>query len=338
MPLAAALLAAVAATPSPSPAVRTVPVTVVNFPRAETDMYFADEVKRGAFGKFLHRRELVPVDQQAVVRPNRDTLYSTAIFDLDAGRVTLTLPDPGDRFMSLQLIDEDHYVPMVAYGGGTYVLLREHVGTPYVMAVIRILVNPLDPADLEKARALQDQITVEQPAVGTFTVPNWDPVSQKKVRSALLTLGETLPDLRKAFGSPSQVDPTIHLIGTAMGWGGNPDKEAMYLNVTPPKNDGTTVHKLTVRYVPVNGFWSISVYNAQGYFQKNLYGAYSLNNKTVTYAQDNSATIQFGGCDGKVPNCLPIMPNWNYTVRLYRPNPEVLNGGWKFPEAVPVSK
>ena len=174
--------------------------------------------------------------------------------------------------------------------------------------------------------------------MGTFEVPNWDPVSQKKVRNALLTLGETLPDLRKAFGSQSQVDPTIHLIGTAMGWGGNPDKEAVYLNVTPPKNDGTTVHKLTVRYVPVDGFWSISVYNAQGYFQKNSYGAYSLNNKTVTYAPDNSATIQFGGCDGKVPNCLPIMPKWNYTVRLYRPNPEVVNGSWKFPEAVPVSK
>ena len=26
-----------------------------------------------------------------------------------------------------------------------------------------------------------------------------------------------------------------------------------------------------------------------------------------------------GGCDGKIANCLPITPGWNYWVRLYRP-------------------
>jgi hypothetical protein len=44
-------------------------------------------------------------------------------------------------------------------------------------------------------------------------------------------------------------------------------------------------------------------------------------------------TIQFGGCDGKIPNCLPITKGWNYMVRLYRPRAEILNGTWKFPEA-----
>jgi hypothetical protein len=48
-------------------------------------------------------------------------------------------------------------------------------------------------------------------------------------------------------------------------------------------------------------------------------------------------TVQFGGCDGKVSNCLPIMPGWNYTVRLYRPRAEILSGKWKFPEPKPVS-
>lgn len=36
------------------------------------------------------------------------------------------------------------------------------------------------------------------------------------------------------------------------------------------------------------------------------------------------------------PNYLPIMPGWNYTVRLYRPRKELLDGVWKFPEAQPV--
>ena len=64
--------------------------------------------------------------------------------------------------------------------------------------------------------------------------------------------------------------------------------------------------------------------------------AYSLNNITAKKAVDGSVTVQFGGCDGKIPNCLPIMKGWNYMVRLYRPRAEILNGTWKFPEAQPV--
>jgi hypothetical protein len=127
------------------------------------------------------------------------------------------------------------------------------------------------------------------------------------------------------------------LIGAAMAWGGNPEKEAAYSNVTPKRNDGKTVHKLNVRDVPVDGFWSISLYNANGYFEKNDLDAYSLNNVTAKKDADGSVTVQFGGCGGNAANCLPIMPGWNYIVRLYRPRPEILSGKWKFPEAQPVS-
>lgn len=52
---------------------------------------------------------------------------------------------------------------------------------------------------------------------------------------------------------------------------------------------------------------------------------------------DGSVAIPFGGCDGKIPNCLPIMKGWNYMVRLYRPRAEILNGTWLFPDAKPAS-
>ena len=60
------------------------PVTVENFVRAETDLYFGSIVKKGGFGKFEHNREPTPIDEQTVVRMNRDTIYSGAVFDLDA--------------------------------------------------------------------------------------------------------------------------------------------------------------------------------------------------------------------------------------------------------------
>ena len=128
-----------------------------------------------------------------------------------------------------------------------------------------------------------------------------------------------------------------HLLGSAAGWGGNPDKDATYLGVTPDRNDGTTVHKLVVKKdVPVDAFWSISVYNAQGYYEKNPLNSYTLNSITGKKNADGSTAVQFGGCDGKVPNCIPTLSGWNYTVRLYRPRAEILNGTWKFPVAQPA--
>ena len=98
-------------------------------------------------------------------------------------------------------------------------------------------------------------------------------------------------------------------------------------------NDGKTIYKLVVKDVPVDGFWSISVYDDQGHFVPNPQNAYSLNSVTAKPGDDGSFAVQFGGCDGKILNCLPTPPGWNYLVRLYRPRPEILNGAWTFPEA-----
>jgi hypothetical protein len=108
-------------------------VTAENFARAESDLYFAGVIKDGGFGRFHHNRELTPLDRQTVIRMNRDTLYSGALFDLDAGPVTITLPDAGKRFMSMQVIDEDHFTPAVHYGAGARTLNRETIGTRYVL-------------------------------------------------------------------------------------------------------------------------------------------------------------------------------------------------------------
>jgi hypothetical protein len=322
-----------------SPGTGTVPVTVETFIRAESDLYFsAVALKDNGFGKFHHNRDVTPIERQSVIRMNRDTLYSAAVFDLDAGPVTITLPDTGGRFMSMQLISEDQYTPPAIYEPGPHTLTKEEIGTRYVVTAVRTLVDPAEPADVAKAHALQDAIKVEQPGgPGTFQVPKWDPVSQKKIRDALLVLATTVTDTSKAFGTRDQVDPVQRLIGAASAWGANPPEDATYLNFVPEKNEGKTVYRLTVKDVPVDGFWSISLYNAQGYFQKNDLDAYSLNNVTAKKDADGSVAVRFGGCDGKVPNCLPIMAGWNYMVRLYRPRAEILNGAWTFPEAQSVN-
>ncbi|MFZ3333396.1 MAG: DUF1214 domain-containing protein [Candidatus Acidiferrales bacterium] len=76
-------------------------VTADTFTRAETDKTFDGIVKLSGLGKFAHNRGLAPLDNQVVQRGNRDTLYSLAVFDLDAGPVMITLPDAGTRFKTL---------------------------------------------------------------------------------------------------------------------------------------------------------------------------------------------------------------------------------------------
>ena len=101
--------------------------------------------------------------------------------------------------------------------------------------------------------ALQDAIKVSQKDAGKLELPNWDQASQKGIRDALLALNDYTGGFARAFGPKGQVDPVRHLIGTAAGWGGNPDKDATYLSVTPAKNDGATVYRSTSN-VPVEAF------------------------------------------------------------------------------------
>ena len=267
-------------------------------------------------GKFFHHREPADINKQTVVRMNRDTLYSFAAFDLDAGPVTIKLPDAGKRFRSMQIVDEDQYTHEVVYDAGSYTLDRKQIGTRYVAAFLRTLVDPNDQRTSSRSMH-QDATTIEQASPGKFEVPNWDLEGQKKIREALAVLGSTMPDSKRTFGSKDDVDSLRFQIGAAVGWGGNPEKDATYIMVNPPKNDGKTIHTLTVKDdVPVDGFWSISVYNAEGFFEKNDQNAYSVNNITAKKESDGSIKIQFGGCDkgGELP---ADHPGWN-CVCLYR--------------------
>jgi hypothetical protein len=257
------------------------------------------------------------------------------VFDLDAAAVTITLPDAGKRYMALQVIDEDQYAPNVFYAPGNHTLNKKDVGTRYVALAIRTFVNPNDLADMKAVHALQDAIKVEQESKGKFEIPNWDQASLKKMRDALLAVVTANGELNSArmFGAKDQVDPVEHLLGTAAGWGGNPRYAAIYEGVVPKMNDGKTRYQLTLKDVPVDGFWSVSVYNKEGFFEKNARNAYTINNVTAKPNADGTVTIHFGG-DPKDPNFVHIMPGWNYLVRLYRPRKEILDGTWKLPLAV----
>ena len=131
-------------------------------------------------------RQMVPIDKQDVVRMNHDTLYSSGVFDLKASPLTIILPDAGKRFMSMQVIRR--------------IITRLRLCTPRASRYTEDIVGRAmlsdhphfcrspNPDDITVANTLQDAIKVEQPSVGKFEVPNWNPVSQKKIRDALSVL------------------------------------------------------------------------------------------------------------------------------------------------------
>jgi len=309
------------------------PVTVENFVRAESDTAIRKVVGAHGFGTFFHIRAPVSVDDQPVIRMNRDTLYSTAVLDLSKP-ATVTLPEGDGRYQSLHVINQDHYMFAVS-GPGDYRLTEDEVGTRYAYLIVRTFADPGDPDDGAAANKVQDGVAVTGGGDGPFEAPDWDQDQLMAARMALNELAKLGAKPERAFGRRGETDPIQHLVNAAAGWGGLPQKNAFYVIDRVAKDDGTP-HVLNVADVPVDGFWSVTVYNADGYLEPNPGDVYSFNNVTAEPNEDGSYTLHFGGCeDGRI-NCVPVTPGWNYAARMYEPRAAILDGSWTFPTPQPM--
>ena len=314
-------------------------ITIENLVRAETDTMFRATMAgyKIGVGELLHEREPVSAEgPQPIIRPNQDTLYSTAVLDLSEP-ATITLPEADGRFQSMLVINQDHYSYAEATPG-SYALTQEGVGTRFVFLLFRTFVDAANPDDLAAAHAAQDGILVSGGGDGPFEAPDWDLESLEDARKALNDLASAIGfDTSRAFGRKDEVDAIAHMVGAMAGWAGQPAKTALGVIDSVEANDGETPHAVTVRDVPVDAFWSITVYNADGYLEPNELGRNSYNNVSATPNDDGSYTIRFGACgDGRV-NCIPITPGWNYAIRLYEPRSEILDGSWTFPAIQPAN-
>jgi hypothetical protein len=305
-----------------------IPVNVQNFTRAETDLMFSRLAAGVGMGVWNHTYELKPLDEQPIIRQNRDTLYSSAIVDVRDG-ITVTIPEMGNRYVSVWVINQDHYGPVILRDAGAHTLTRETVGTDYAALIVRILFDPNNPDDVVEVNGLQDALGLDGGGSGAFPLPAYDEQSQTETREAILTLARGVSAYDHSFGTADQVDAIMHLLGTASGWGGLPEYEATYISVDEDLPVGE--YRLRLKDVPVDAFWSVSIYNSAGYFETNALGVNSINSLTAIPDADGGVTIRFGVQLDGVANALPIMPGWNYLLRLYRPQASVLDGTWTAP-------
>jgi hypothetical protein len=129
-----------------------------------------------------------------------------------------------------------------------------------------MLVDPNDPDDVGEVNRVQDELKTEAVSDRAFSSPEYDRETFEATRRALQQLGQGLRRYARALGRREDVDPVHHLIGTAVGWAGLPETEATYLNIEPKLP--TRHYSLAVGDVPVDGFWSISLYNSSRFFPR----------------------------------------------------------------------
>jgi hypothetical protein len=311
------------------------PVTPETYIRAEVDFAFASFQKNagGKINTFYYIRKPTPLDQQAVVRMNLDTLYAGAVVDT-AGGATVTIPTfPDKRYFSVLVIDNDHYAPVVFYEPGTHKIPSD---TKYVALILRIeLMDPSNPADLKLVNDLQEKITIQASSADPFPAPAWDMQSMLALRAQyekeFQKFSQYEPDW---MGPRGKVNEKTRHLAVAGAWGLFPERDAVYINYAM-QTDPAKCYTATYRVPENRAFWSITLYGKDG-FMKSANAV--VNDRNVKLNPDGTFTVFYGSKElcGDKPNRVDVTEGWNFLMRVYRPGPSILDRSYKLPQVQPV--
>ncbi len=297
----------------------SVAVTLENYKVAESDLAFSKVTRTVGMNRFLHRAvEAFDLQDQTVVRMNRDTIYSGAVVNASEG-ATVTLPESDGRYVSIMIVQNDHYIDQVFTTPGEHVIEAD---TEFVMVVLRIRANANDPEDGDKIRALQQATRISAKATDPHVMPNYDMEQLEALRKQLTAEAAEMDSYNRMQGARGSVDERMHILGTAVGWGLLPDANARYLWYG--QQDGQGCFQATYSVPPFYepGFFSITMYDADGWLFSDRA---VLNEYNLEFNNDGTFDVNFGECGDNAKNNLPIVDGWNFLLRVYEPRLEELN-------------
>jgi hypothetical protein len=306
-----------------------IPVTLENYEVAESDLAFYNITKLVGMNTFFHfPTGAFDLNNQTVVRMNRDTYYSGAIIDTTQG-ATVTIPETNGRYLSVMVVQNDHYIDQVFLEPGTHEITSD---TDFAMVAMRIRANQSDPADNEAIAALRAGVKLEVGGNASHVRPNYDMEQLVALRDELTVEGTKLGTLMGMQGAHGTIEPMMHLYGTAIGWGLLPDAQAQYLGSPKFPNDGCYMASYAAPPFNEPGFFSITIYDADGwiYDENGILNEFNMN-----LNEDGSFDAYFGEC-GDVDNNLPTVDGWNYILRIYEPKLEELQD-FRLPEVKKIS-
>lgn len=200
-----------------------------NFTIAETDRYMSDHSKEYAVNTFRHSREMSSIDNQFVVRENRDVMYSHAVVDISKGA---TLINPKwDVFSVIQVIDENQYTIASIYPGEQQTFTPDDVALGnHLFLNMRTSVRTLDEAGYAEAHKHQDSVVIDAASAAAYQAKGFDTFSLDATRTRLKARMAEADKPEYYFGNKDDVDPTQFLIASAVGIFGLPIGDAAYLN------------------------------------------------------------------------------------------------------------
>lgn len=271
-------------------------------------------------GVFAHVRHLANPRHRAVTTPNNDILYSTTQIDLSPGPVTITLPATGDRYFSLAL--------MAANPPPITDLATLRAIAPMSLA------EGFDPSRFSDAEVAEIEAGVAEARLA---------VRKGGLGGARYVEGWSYPS--SWLGDFDQ-DYAYRAAVTLSGLAALPPAEAMYMRAeghgARDLLDGTKAWRLHFpagRQLPVNSFWSLSLYEAtadgQFFFADNPLDRYAIDDRTTGLKTnaDGSLDIWIGHTDpgpDKASNWLPA-PSGPFALsfRAYLPRDEFRDGRYR---------
>ena len=304
-------------------------VTMDNYEVAESDLAFYNVTKLVGMNTFFHfPTGAFDLDNQTVVRMNRDTYYSAAVIDTTQG-ATVTIPETNGRYLSVMVVQNDHYIDQVFLEPGSHEITSD---TDFAMVAMRIRANQNDPGDDDAIAALRAGVKLEVGGNASHVRPNYDMEQLVALRDELTVEGTKLGTLMGMQGAHGTIEPMMHLYGTAIGWGLLPDAQAQYLGSAKFSNDGCYMASYDAPPFNEPGFFSITIYDADGwiYDENGILNEFNMN-----LNDDGSFDAYFGEC-GDVDNNLPTVDGWNYILRIYEPKLDELQD-FRLPEMKKVS-
>ena len=317
---------------------RPLGMSPADYINGESRAFMADFLGRAGINNFYHFEGLTKAADRWVVSPNNDTIYSLAVVNAREG-FTLELPDVGERFLSVQIITEDHMTPFYIYGGGTQTFTAEELQTDFVVVGVRMGTDGSD----EDVAAVSSDLQPQYRITGAAEADDLPPVDMElleAVRAAMLAEYSKLPD---SFGAMQKrvedvADWEYFTYVTAGAWGLSADENAMYAAGGPADASGGACYRASFPPVPVEAFFSITVYGTEKYLMTDADNIVSSKHGVVTN-DDGSFDVAFGGeaCRTLAPNYAATPEDgWSFLMRAYRPQVEAFRR-YNMPEIVLVN-
>ena len=291
-----------------------------NYVVAETDWYFNGVQKKAGVNTWMHD-DPVSIDNQQVIRSNRDVVYSIAIVDVREG-ATFSVPaaDPdNDAFQIIHIMDENHLFHQVVRRGESITINASDLtaGTH-----VYLLSRTKDNGNYEDTKRRQAQLHFVAKSNKPYQAKGFTEKDVLAYRDQLVgnvMTGKTSVTGLYGFGATlSDIKDNDYKHAAAVGWGGLPADTAQYLPAIMGQGSTAcqtwTVPNPNLDYKHRGGYWSITTYSAKGWIETDKF---YLSGEKMQDNGDGTSSAYFNCPD--IAISLRVTEGWTAVVRFYEP-------------------